>query len=114
MEMSMREDLVPVRAKTSRGAASSAPFSKRQRDRAYCAAVERYVAWARALLDDTPSVIDNPVIRERQVEAARAVLDVLWSVMVERNLAEGLPHPVPGLSWHLDELGSGRLALPAS
>jgi hypothetical protein len=47
--------------------------------------VERYVAWARELLDDTPSVIDSLVIRERQVEAARAVLDTLWAVIAERT-----------------------------
>jgi hypothetical protein len=116
MEMSMREDLVPVRAKTSRGTATSASFTKRQRDWAYTATVERYVAWAKELLDDTPRVIDNVVIRERRTEAARAVLDLLWTVMVERNSLEGEPHPVPGLSWHhsAEQLSRGRLELPAS
>jgi hypothetical protein len=106
-------DLVPAR-RLVRVGAESAAFTKCQRDRAYNAAVERYVAWARELLDDTPRVIDNEVIRERRTEAARAVLDLLWTVMVERNALEGLPHPVPGLSWHLEELSRGRLALPAS
>jgi hypothetical protein len=75
-------------------------MAKRQRDRAYHSAVERYVAWARQLLDDTPSVLDSPMIRDRRVEAAAAVLDVLWAVLAEHNAIEGEPHPVPGLSWH--------------
>ncbi len=89
--------LIPVRTQR---AASSASFTHKQRDRAYRAAVERYVAWARELLDDTPSVIDGPEIRERKVDAARAVLDVLWAVMAEYNAMEGEPHPVPGLIAH--------------
>lgn len=91
------QDLVPVRPKTSRGAARCATFTKRQRDVAYHAATERYVAWARELLDDTPRVIDNSVIRERRIEAAAAVLDVFWDVMAEKNAMNGEPHPVPGL-----------------
>jgi hypothetical protein len=112
--VAVQHDAIATRKLVRRQPATSASFTREQRDRAYRAAVERYVAWARELLDDTPSVLDNDVIRERRVEAARAVLDVLWAVMVERNLTEGLPHPVPGLSWHLDELGSGQLALSAS
>jgi hypothetical protein len=109
-------DVIPTKVRMKRSAETSASFSKRQRDRAYTATVERYVSWARALLDDTPRVIDNPVIRERQMEAARAVLDVLWSVMVERNALEGEPHPVPGLSWHhsAEKRSLGQLVLPAS
>ena len=43
-------------------AASSATFTKGQRDAAYHAQVERYVAWARELLDATAAVIDTPMI----------------------------------------------------
>ena len=93
-------DVMPARRLARVGAATSA-FSKHERDRAYQAAVERYVAWARELLDDTPSVIDNDVIRERKVDAARAVLDTLWAVLCEYNDIEGEPHPVPGLIAHL-------------
>ena len=40
------------------------------------------------------------MIRERQVEAARAVLDVLWAVIAERNAQEGELQPMPGLIAH--------------
>jgi hypothetical protein len=99
--MSVREDLVPVRPKTGRGAASSATSTKRQRDAAFHAELERLAAWARTLLDATPDIIDSPMIRERRAEAARAVLDVVWAVIAERNAMEGEPHPVPGLIAHL-------------
>jgi hypothetical protein len=105
-------DAIATRKLVRRQPESSAVFTKRQRDRAYCAEVERYVSWARELLDDTPAVIDNEVIRERSVEAARAVLDVLWAVIAEYNAMEGEPHPLPGLIWH--HFVEERLALPAS
>lgn len=79
---------------------TSGAFGKRQRDAAYHASVERYVAWAVELLDATPNVIDSPMIRERRAEAAAAVLDVLWAVIAEHNAMEGDPQPVPGLIWH--------------
>jgi hypothetical protein len=89
------KDLVPV------GELEPATrFTKRQRDDAYHSTVERYVAWARTLLDPTPDIIDSPMIRERRTEAARAVLDVLWAVMAERDAQEGEPHPAPGLIEH--------------
>jgi hypothetical protein len=53
------------------------------------------MAWARELPDAAPNVIDGPMIRERRVEAAVAVLDVLSAEVAEHNAAEGEPHPVP-------------------
>ena len=99
---------IAARSLVKRDPATS--FTKRQRDAAYHCEVERYVAWARALLDSTPDVIDSPMIRERRVEAAAAVLNVLWATMAEYNAMEGEPHPVPGLIAHLYPPEVRRLA----
>ncbi len=108
-------DVIPARRLVRRDPASSVTFTHKQRDRAYKTTVERYVAWARELLNETPCVLDNDVIRERRVEAAAAVLDVLWSVMAEKAAMDGDPHPVPGLIWHhFAEEEREQLALPAS
>ena len=52
-------DVIPARKPTKAVAASSAAstntFSRHQTDAAYHAQVERYVAWARELLNDTPA-----------------------------------------------------------
>jgi hypothetical protein len=75
-------------------------FSKEQREEALRLQVEMLVAWARELLDPTPDVIDGPMIRQRRVEAARAILDVLWATMARYDTLEGELHPVPGLIAH--------------
>ena len=109
----MRRDVIPAKVVTKPVATSSDnTFSKRQRDAAYHCELERLVAWSRELLDATPGIIDSEAIRERKVEAAAAVLDVLWAVLCEYNAMEGEPHPVPGLIAHLHppevrRLGSG-------
>jgi hypothetical protein len=103
--------VIPARTRRAvSSAASTNTFTRHQRDTAYHAQVERYVAWARTLLDDTPSTIDSPMIRERRVEAARAVLDVLWAVLCEHNAQEGELHPVPGLTAHRFQPELRRLA----
>jgi hypothetical protein len=104
MSMPESRSIVPVE---NRCAASSG-FTKRQRDAAFHQEVERYVAWARTLLDPTPDVIDSPTIRERRSEASLALLDVLWAVIAEYNALEGLPHPLPGLIAHLEPKRLGR------
>jgi hypothetical protein len=55
------------------------------------------VGFSRQLLDPTPCVIDSPVIPERKVEAASAVLDVLWTILAEKNAADGESTPLPAL-----------------
>jgi hypothetical protein len=55
----MTTDLIPAKTLIRRDPESSVTFTKRQRDAAYHSAVERYVAWARELLDATPSVLDS-------------------------------------------------------
>ena len=82
----------------NRPAASSATFTKRQRDAAFQCELERLVAWARELLDATPRIIDSEAIRDRRTEAARAVLDVACAGMAEYNAMEGEPHPIPARS----------------
>jgi hypothetical protein len=99
-EVAVRHEVIPAKVRVKREPESSVTFTRHQRDVAYHAQVERYVAWARELLNDTPRIIDSPMIQERQVDAARAVLDVLWAVIAERNLTEGEPHLLPGLIAH--------------
>jgi hypothetical protein len=105
-----REQDTPAIWARSRESETSARFTQRQRDRAYVGAVERYVAWARELLDDTPRVIDSPAIREARLDAARAVLTVLLGVMVKKALDDGEAHPLPGLIAYTPLLEEHRLA----
>ena len=107
----MSKDLMPAVPAEVRERATTG-FSRRSRDDAFRAEVERYAAWIQGLLDDTPAIIDSPMIRERRIEAARAVLDLLWAVIARRNLLDDEPQPVPGLIAHkfppeLRRLGRG-------
>jgi hypothetical protein len=73
------------------------------------------VGFARHCLQDTPSVYDTDVIRQRHTEAALAALDALWAMMAEHNDVEGEPTPLPGLIMFNEEVVRLRqVALPAS
>ncbi len=45
-------------------------------------------------------VIDGPEIRERRLEAARSVVDLLWALVCRAAIEDGEPHLAPGLIAH--------------
>jgi hypothetical protein len=93
-------------------------FSRQHYENAFHIQAEMLVGVARELLyqpDGGADPYDTPVIRQRRQEAAKAVLDVLWAEMSERNAVEGKPSLTPALiafqpdrPRRLRRVGSGR------